>query len=413
MSTRKISTRVATHWTRIAIASVAGLALQARADVITDWNLRSSQIIGTARIGTPPAVRIMAIVQTAAYEAARDAGDGPAPSAQAVEAAVAAAHRTALTQLLPAQRTAIEAAFSAAVAHIADDRARAGSAAIGERAAQRVLAERAADLPRAAESYRPHTTAGVYVPTVTPAVVTWPQRRPWLLERADQVRPGPPPALNSERWARDYNEVKALGARDSKQRSAEQTAVARFWDYSLPAVYHGVVHSVALQPGRDVLANARLFAAVAQAMDDALIAVFDAKYAYNFWRPGTAIRNGDIDGNEATERDAQWSPLSDVPLHPEYPSAHSILAATVGTLLEAEVAGAPMPTLATSSPTADGATRRWNQVDDFVREVGEARVLEGVHYRNSVEVGEAMGRRIGALAAARWLAPARLARQGE
>jgi hypothetical protein len=276
-----------------------------------------------------------------------------------------------------------------------------------------VLSERANDLPRAADSYRPHTTAGVYVPTVSPAVVTWSQRKPWLLERADQFRPGPPPALSSERWARDFNEVKLMGGRDSKQRSAEQTAIARFWDYSLPAVYHGVVHSVALQPGRDVLANARLFAAVAQAMDDAMIAVFDAKYTYNFWRPSTAIRNGDIDGHDATERDAQWSPLIDVPLHPEYPSAHSILAATVGSLLEAEMAGAPTPPLATSSPTAGGATRRWSQVDAFVREVGEARVLEGVHFRNSVEVGEAMGRRIGTLAAARWLPPVRLSRSGE
>jgi len=413
MSTRNRSKKAAAQWARIAFASVAGLTLQARADVITDWNLRSAQIIGVARIGTPPAVRVMAIVQTAAYEAARDAGRAPSADAQAVEAAVAEAHRTALAQLLPAQRAAIESAFGAAVAHIADDTARARHAAIGDRAARRVLAERATDLARATDSYRPHTTPGVYVPTVTPAVVAWPQRKPWLLERADQFRPGAPPALTSERWARDYNEVKALGARDSKRRSAEQTAIARFWDYSLPAVYHGVVHSVALQPGRDVLANARLFAAVAQAMDDAMIAVFDAKYAYHFWRPGTAIRNGDIDGNDATERDAQWSPLSDVPLHPEYPSAHSILAAAVGTLIEAEVAGAPMPTLATSSPTADGATRRWNEVDAFVREVGEARVLEGVHYRNSVEVGEAMGRRIGALAAARWLAPTRLARQGE
>ncbi len=174
-----------------------------------------------------------------------------------------------------------------------------------------------------------------------------------------------------------------------------------------------MVHAVALQPGRDVLANARLFAAVAQAMDDAVIAVFDAKYTYNFWRPSTAIRNGDIDGHEATERDPRWLPLIDVPLHPEYPSAHSILAATVGSLLEAETAGAAMPPLTTSSPTAGGATRRWTQVDAFVREVGEARVLEGVHFRTSVEVGEAMGRRIGALAAARWLAPARLARAPE
>ena len=413
MSSHSPLPRATAKLTRIATAAIAALTVQARADVITDWNLRSAHIVGEARIGTPPAVRLMAIVQTAAYEAARDASRSAGADTHAVETAVAAAHRTALAQLLPAQRAGIDAVFNAAVGHLGDDTARARHAAIGERAAQRVLSERANDLPRAADSYRPHTTAGVYVPTVSPAVVTWSQRKPWLLERADQFRPGPPPALSSERWARDFNEVKLMGGRDSKQRSAEQTAIARFWDYSLPAVYHGVVHSVALQPGRDVLANARLFAAVAQAMDDAMIAVFDAKYTYNFWRPSTAIRNGDIDGHDATERDAQWSPLIDVPLHPEYPSAHSILAATVGSLLEAEMAGAPTPPLATSSPTAGGATRRWNQVDAFVREVGEARVLEGVHFRNSVEVGEAMGRRIGTLAAARWLPPVRLSRSGE
>jgi hypothetical protein len=413
MSSHPCIPRAARRLARIAGAAFWAVNLQAQADVITDWNLRSAQIIGEARIGTPPAIRVMALVQTAAYEAARAADRAPAANAQAVEVAVAAAHRTALVHLLPAQRTAIDAAFTAALAHLDPETRRAPGAALGERAAQRVLAERSDDLPRAADSYRPHTTAGVYVPTVAPAAVAWSQRKPWLLERADQFRPGPPPALTSERWARDYNEVKRLGSRDSPQRSSEQTAIARFWDYSLPAVYHGVVHAVALQPGRDVLANARLFAAVAQAMDDAVIAVFDAKYTYNFWRPSTAIRNGDIDGHEATERDPRWLPLIDVPLHPEYPSAHSILAATVGSLLEAETAGAAMPPLTTSSPTAGGATRRWTQVDAFVREVGEARVLEGVHFRTSVEVGEAMGRRIGALAAARWLAPARLARAPE
>ncbi len=183
--------------------------------------------------------------------------------------------------------------------------------------------------------------------------------------------------------------------------------MARFWDDSLPAIHHGVVRSVAQQPGRDVVANARLFAAVAQAMDDALIAVFDAKYASNFWRPGTAIRNGDIDGNDATERDASWTPMIDVALHPEYPSAHRILAASVGSVVEAELAGRPMPTLATSSPTAGAAPRRWSGVDAFVQEVGAARVLEGVHFRNSVDVGTAMGRRIGALAAERLLPAAR------
>ncbi|WP_332739914.1 vanadium-dependent haloperoxidase [Hydrogenophaga sp.] len=371
------------------------LASPARADVITDWNQRSAQIVGEARIGTPPAVRVMALVQTAAFEAAREATRAPSAPSHSVDAAVAGAHRATLTQLLPAQRAAIEAAVQAAVAALPDDASRAAHLAAGERAAQRVLAGRTGDMPGGADAYRPHTTPGAYVPTAAPAVPQWPQRKPWLLQHADQFRPGPPPALSSARWERDYNEMKALGGRDSKQRSAEQTEVGRFWDYSLPAIYHGVVRSVALQPGRDVLANARLFAVVAQAMDDALIAVMDAKYHHNFWRPVTAIRNGDLDGNDGTERDAGWTPLIDTPMHPEYPCAHCILAGTVATVLNAEGRKGPLPVLSTTSATLPGVVRRWNTPDDFMHEVAQARIVGGVHYRNSTEVGMAMGQRIG------------------
>jgi hypothetical protein len=220
---------------------------------------------------------------------------------------------------------------------------------------------------------------------------------------ASQFRPGPPPALASGLWARDYNEVKALGGRNSARRNAGQTEIARFWEYSLPPIYHGVVRSVAGMPGREPAQNARLFAAVAQAMDDAMIAVFDAKYHYNFWRPSTAIRNADIDGNDATEPEAGWTPFIETPMHPEYPSAHSILAASVATVLRAEVGDGAMPVLATSSPTAKGAVRRWAQIDDFVQEVSDARIYEGVHFRTSTEAGAAMGRQVGELAVARQL----------
>jgi membrane-associated phospholipid phosphatase len=220
---------------------------------------------------------------------------------------------------------------------------------------------------------------------------------------AAQFRPAPPPALTSEAWVRDYNEVKAFGGKESTKRSAEQTEIARFWEYSLPAIYHGVVRSVAMAPGREVTQNARLFAAVAQAMDDGLIAVFEAKYYYNFWRPATAIRNGDIDGNNGTERDASWVSFIESPLHPEYPSAHSILASAVGMVLQAELGDGPMPVLATTSPTAKGATRQWTSVVAFTREVGEARVYEGVHYRTSTEIGAVMGKRIGELATTKLL----------
>lgn len=380
---------------------LASSALPARADVITDWNQRSAQLIGEARIGTPPAVRVMALVQTAAYEAAREAARSASTHPQAVEAAVAAAHRSVFVQLMPAQRVAIDAAYQSALVTLPDDAARAQHLAIGERAAQRVLAQRATDMPRTPDTYRPHTTPGVYVPTTLPAVPQWAQRKPWMLERADQFRPGPPPALTSERWARDLTEVKALGARDSPQRSAEQTEIGRFWEYSLPAVYHGVVRSVALQSGRDVLANARLFATVAQAMDDALIAVFDAKYAYSLRRPVTAIRNGDLDGHDSTERDAAWVPLIDTPAHPEYPCAHCILAATVAAIVKAEARDRPLLVLITSSPTAQGDVRRWNSTEAFVQEVALARIVGGVHFRNSTDVGLAMGQRIGEWAVSR------------
>jgi hypothetical protein len=387
----------------LAGALLASLTLPVQADAITDWNQHSAQIIGEARIGTPPAVRVMALVQTAAYEAARDASRGAQTHPQAVDAAIAAAHRAVFIQLLPAQRAAIDAAFQTAVAAMANDAVRTQQFAVGERAAQRVLAERAAEMPRTTDTYRPHATPGAYVPTASPAAIQWPQRKPWLLEKASQFRPAAPPALTSERWARDFNETKALGGRDSKQRSAEQTEIGRFWDYSLPAVYHGVVRSVALQPGRDVLANARLFATLAQAMDDALIAVMDAKYAYNLWRPVTAIRNGDLDGHDDTEPDAAWTPLIDTPMHPEYPCAHCILAATVATVLEADARGRPLPVLSTTSPTAQGAVRRWSSLEAFTQEVVLARIVGGVHYRTSTEVGIAMGRQIGELAVANML----------
>ena len=402
-------------------AALAGLlassfAPLARADAIVDWNQRSAQFITEARLGTPPAIRVMALVQTAAYEAARDtARDG----AQAQSLAVAGAHRHALQQLLPAQQTAIEAAYQAAVAALGDASTRERHAAAGERAAQRVLAQRAGEMPRTPDIYRPTTTPGTYVPTALPAVTQWPQRKPWLLDRADQFRPGAPPALTSERWKRDYDEIKALGARDSRTRSAEQTAIGRFWDYSLPDIYYGVVRSVVQATGqpsgqpsgqtpgqpaaqttaqlgaRSLLDNARLFATVAQAMDDAAVAVFDAKYAYNYWRPITAIRNGDLDGHDGTERDASWLPLIDTPMHPEYPCAHCTLAAAVGTVLQGQ---GVLPVLATSSPTAQGAVRRWATPEAFIQEVALARIAAGVHYRSSAETGTALGRRIGTLA---------------
>ncbi len=402
------------RWMTLLVVAAALLAgSMAQADVVTDWNITAGDIAVAAKLPPPPAYRVMAMVQSAVYEAVNaitkryppDRVTLDAAPGASVEAAVAAANRATLLKLVPSQQAAIDSAYQTALSAIADGPAKTAGLAVGDKAAAAILALRADDGAAATESYRPHTTAGVYVPTVIPAVPHWPQRKPWVMTSADQFRPGPPPSLTSDLWARDYNEIKALGAKNSTHRSAEQTDIARFWADIVSLPYFPVARSVATAPGREPTQNARVLAVAAQAIDDALIAVFDAKYHYNFWRPITAIRNGDTDGNDATERDASWLPFIDTPMHPEYPCAHCILSAAVGAVLQAEIGTGPTPTLSTTSLTAPGMVRSWTKIGDFVQEVANARIYDGVHYRTSTEVGTAMGKQIGELAAAKYLRP--------
>ncbi|MCC6192884.1 MAG: vanadium-dependent haloperoxidase [Burkholderiales bacterium] len=378
-------------------------ASRAHADAVTDANAKAAEI-ASRMPGPPPAVRGMAIVQVAVFEAvAAITGRYPplrvkvtaAPGAS-VDAAVAAATRTALLKLVPTQQAAIEADYQAALKALPDGHAKADGIAIGEQAAAAVLASCADDGSVAANTYRPHTAPGAYVPTVFPAVPHWGKRKPWVMTSGDQFRPGPPPSLDSDVWKRDLEEIKTLGGTASTRRSPEQTAIAQFWEATQPTVYWPLARSVATVPGRDVTDNARLLALAGMAMDDALIAVFDAKYAYNFWRPVTAIRNADGD-----MRDPGWMPFIGTPMHPEYPCAHCIVSASLGSVLAAEIGAGPAPKLSSASYTAGGAVRTWTSVDDFVQEVAVARIYDGVHYRFSTEVGTAMGKQVGELAAKR------------
>ena len=375
------------------------------ADVVTDANARAADVASRLP-STPVAVRVMAIVQVSVFEAVNAVSGryppqraklAPAPNAS-VEAAVAAATRTALAKLMPAQQAAIDADYQALLGRVPDGSAKTAGIALGEQAATAIVSLCADDGALAPDVYRPHAAPGVYVPTTGPALPHWGARRPWVMSRGDHFRPGPPPALTSALWARDYNEIKAVGGKTSSQRTPEQTAMAKFWEATLPVVYWPVARAVAGAPGRDLTDNARLFALAGMAMDDGLIAVYDAKYHYNLWRPITAIRNGDLDGNDATERDAGWTPFIDTPMHPEYPCAHCIVSASLGAVLAGEIGSGPTPKLSSASSTAGGAVRTWATVADFVKEVAEARIYDGVHYRNSTEVGTAMGRKIGELA---------------
>jgi PAP2 superfamily len=371
----------------------------AHADVVTDANAKAAEIASKSP-ATPPAVRTMAIVQVSVFDAVSAiTGRYPAvrakitaPRDASVDAAVAAATRTALSKLMPAQQATIDADYQALLKTVTDGRAKTDGIAVGEQAATAVVAACVEDGAMAPNTYRPHTTPGVYVPTMFPAVPHWGKRKPWVMTNGDQFRPGPPPSLTSETWKRDFNEIKGVGGKTSTQRTPEQTGIAQFWEATLPNVYWPVARSVANVPGRDVNDNARLLALSAMAMDDALIAVFDAKYTYNFWRPVTAIRNADGDA-----RDPGWLPFIDTPMHPEYPCAHCIVSGSLGAVLQAELGNGPAPKLSSSSSTAGGAVRSWGSVDDFVQEVAAARIYDGVHYCNSTEVGTAMGKKIGAL----------------
>ena len=386
------------------------LAASARADVVTDWNQRASEI-AVAHLGGPWGQAPMVLIQTAVFESVNaitrrypQAGylKLEAPAGASIDAAVAAANRAVLTSMATTQGPAIEAAYQAALASVPDGASKVAGIALGEKAAAGILAMRA---PTGAPPvfYRPVTAPGAYVPTVVPANADLPPARCWVLDRVDQFQPGPPPDLKSAVWARDYNEVKALGARTGSQRTAEQTEIARFWTATTPTIYYPIARSVANQPGREVTLNARLLAVSAQAMVDAIDAVFDAKYRYHFWRPFTAIRNGDQDGNDATEREAGWLPFIETPMHPEYPCAHCTIAASLGAVLKAEIGSGPMPRLSSTSPTLPGVTRSWVSVDAFTQEVINARVYDGVHYRNSGEVGNALGAKVGEVAAAKLL----------
>jgi hypothetical protein len=226
------------------------------------------------------------------------------------------------------------------------------------------------------------------------------------MERASQFRPGPPPELASAVWARDLQEIRVLGAKNSTVRTAAQTEAARFWEDTRPLVYHPILRAVAQLPDRSVVQNARLYAAATMAMDDALIAVFDAKYTYNFWRPITAIRTEHLAGGSKSEADLGWTPFVATPMHPEYPCAHCVVAGALGAVIREELRGRPMPKLSTTSPTAPGVVHEWDTIEAFTEEVRMARIYDGVHYRNSTVVGNQIGVAVGALAQQRFAPPA-------
>jgi hypothetical protein len=394
----------------LALTAECAGAAPCRADVITDWDTKASAVASPAALGE----RELAIVDVAMFDAVNSiAGQYRAYSIRengadhvSLEAAAASAAATALTKLHPQHAADFQSALDDYVKGLSalhDDVIK--GLQLGERMALRVVDSRAADGATAVDSYRPRTQPGAYVPTATMVAATWPTLRPFVLERPDQFRPGAPVALASAEWAVDYNEVKAYGARNSTQRTSEQTETAKFWLMTGPQAYHPIARQIVAARRMRLIDSARFMAMFATALTDAYIAVFDAKYHYEFWRPITAIRNGDIDGNPETAIDPTWEPLDATPLHPEYPCAHCVLSGTAAAVIESSGGLRDIPELWLTSQTAPGITHRWSNLEAFTTEVANARVWAGFHYRSSARVGTEMGREIGRYVATHFAQP--------
>jgi PAP2 superfamily len=376
-----------THRTLLAAIALIALAQPASADVISDWNEKAVAFVLARGLGPPPAERIIAMTHVATFDAVNSIERKykpylvqlPAAPATSKEAAAAAAAGSVLAAANPQAQAEMKTQLAAYLATIPNGPAKDDGIKLGEAVAAKILQSRANDGATTPDTYRTNTAPGVYVPTPAMWAPHWPSVKPFAMTSAAQFRPAPPIALTSAEWTTDYNEIRALGRFDSNTRTAQQTEAAR------------------------------LFALVAVARADALIAVFDAKYHYGFWRPLTAIRHGDNDNNPATERDATWRPIADTPMHPEYPCAHCIVAASMCSVLEAVIGSPDIAEVAMTSPTAPGVTRLWTNLRTLVTEVSEARIWAGFHYRFSTRVGQDMGNQIGGYVVKNFMQPVSVA----
>ena len=380
----------------------------ARADVL--WELNDAALEAALATKQFPyqQARTLALLNVAVFDAVNAceplyrpylAPQG-APRGGSTEAAAASAGRAVLGALFPERKADWERLAASALSRVEDPAARERGISTGERAAAALLALRAADGSSATSAYRPVTQPGRYVPTALPVGAAWGRVTPWAMKASDQLRPAPPPALDSATWRRDYEEVRAVGAKSSATRTPKQAEAARFWIVTGAAAQWPLLRALSVAPGRTLAQNARLLAAASMAIADAYIAVFDAKYAYLFWRPITAIRNGG-GLREPLAEEATWEPLVETPMHPEYPCAHCVNAGAIAAVLEAEFGDGPLPGLEMTSASAPGVVHRWSTLREWQDEVASARIWGGIHYRASTEVGTGMGRRIGALATQR------------
>jgi hypothetical protein len=386
------------------VASLA-CAPMLRAGAVTEWSLiAQDSIVGVGKKFPGEAAVYMGIVHAGIYDAAVAVSGGyqpyhvapVVPPGASLDAAVATAAHRVLVGLFPAQQAALDAAYEESLARIPEGQSKDDGIAAGEEVGAGIL-----DLPtdeglNATVPYvQPSPGPGVYEPTApaTPLGTRLPLVVPLALEAASQFRPDGPLTLSSEEYAADLQQVKEVGRLDSTVRTEEQTRIALFWtDHDIPQWNRNLVR-LAAERGLGPVDTARMLAMAHVAGSDAMIACFDAKYHYLFWRPLHAIRRADTDGNPLTEPDPTWQPLRPTPNHPEYPSAHACHSTAIAVALES-IFGTNAGTFSLDS-LVTGETRYYERFKDVVQEVNRARVWAGFHFQNSDQEGFTLGRKVG------------------
>jgi hypothetical protein len=262
-----------------------------------------------------------------------------------------------------------------------------------------MLLLRANDGWNVSPAYAAGTNPGEWQPTPTlfaaAAFTGWGQVTPFGIQAGSQFRSSPPPPLDSKRYADDYIEVKRVGRVDSLFRPQDRTDVARFYGATTPVnVFNPVARQLSAAQGKTLSQNARIFALMAMAICDGSIAVFDTKYHYNIWRPVTAIRFGDLDGNPLTAPDPTWSSLIVAPSFPSYPSAHGSLSGGARAVLE-RIFGKYGHTITLSNPAVPGVVLNYSSFKDICSDIDDARIFGGIHFRYDQEAGAEMGGKVG------------------
>ena len=408
----------------IAVAAVRGVltvgfvatcsAAQAN-DVVMEWNQIALAATVTANQGPLPQIRSMAVVHVSVHDAVNAISLAYGTYLQqrirpgnvsADAAAVGAAHH-ALVALFPSQAAALNAARDASLAARGLGPSDPG-VAFGASVAAGIVALRANDGSAEAQfTYSPPTagTAGGWTPVGTaPALLPgWGRVVPWVLRSGSRMEIDGPPALRSSRYARDYDEIKAIGSSTSTTRTAEQTEIARFWLAPPSVIWNSVARSVLESRRLDLSSTARAFALMYVAAADASIVCWQTKYTVNFWRPQTAIQQADTDGNTQTIADPAWTPLFPTPPHPEFLSGHATNSSAMAAVLKAVFGDNPGVPIVASSSTNAGFARHWKSFSEGVAEVIDARVYSGIHFRATDEVSADVGREIAKLVIIRQL----------